>query len=236
MEKQITYTKDNRETLSGVLTKGDSERCVLMCHGFMGDKDENTLFSSLAQRLGKEDISSFRFDFSGCGENKKIPLSLKTMQEDIEVTKDFLDTIGFEKIYGLSHSLGSVPLIRQNIDSEHTFLLSPYYKPDERRIQLLEEEVGDEDQIDMKNRFGQEHIISHTLLDEMRTVDLIDKIEKEKTTIFLSEKDDIMPENYYEEIINLEKEFSNIISIKTNHFYTNNKKELYDTIVSIIED
>ena len=49
MEKVITYPNSNEDELNGVLSRGESDICVVLCHGFMGDKDENTLFSSLAE-------------------------------------------------------------------------------------------------------------------------------------------------------------------------------------------
>ena len=47
MEKVITYTNSDGDELNGVLTKGDTSKCVIFTHGFLSDKDENTSGSIL---------------------------------------------------------------------------------------------------------------------------------------------------------------------------------------------
>jgi len=237
MEKIIQYTSQGR-SLKGILTKGSSDVCVIFCHGFMGDKDENTLFSTLANTLSSHDIGSFRFDFSGCGESESGPLSLQNMREDLSSTISFLDTLQFDKLFLLGHSLGCAPIISSTFDAHHYFLLSPYFKPDKRRIQLLREELDGNDQIRMKNRFGVEHILTQSFLDEMSQVHLKQELEEKsgKTTVFLGNSDDIMPDSYYKDIKNMKKQFSNFSLLDTDHFYSKNQKQLYKDIVSIIEE
>lgn len=205
-----------------------------MCHGFMGDKDENTLFSSLSETLEKHSIGSFRFDFAGCGESDDTPLSLSGMEDDLLSSMSFLETAGFDHIVGLGHSLGCVPLIRSHERFDDLLLLSPYYKEDRRRIKLIEAELDKNDTNVMKNRFGEPHTLTESFLEEMRSVDLAENIPLDKTTLFLAKHDEIMPDKYYD--ILLKKDFNNIFKLETNHFYTEGRKKLFTNIISMIKD
>ena len=237
MEKVIKYTSSGRQ-LTGILRSGFSNTCVIFCHGFMGDKDENTLFSSLAETLSNHDIGSFRFDFTGCGESEKEALGIQKMDEDLQATRSFLNKIGFKRVFLLGHSLGCVPILRSEDPSSHNILLSPYFKPDNRRIALLEEEVGDNESIEMKNRFDVKHTISQSFLEEMKAVDLHNELSEKSsnTTVFLGNSDEIMPEDYYEDILDMKTELSDVVSLDTGHFYNTNRKPLYDSVVSMIEE
>lgn len=237
MEKKLKYKNEHGDRLVGILTKGESDTCVVLCHGFMSDKDENTLFSSLAESFAAEEIGSFRFDFTGCGESEERPLSVSRMRDDLEASLNFIERIGFDTVVLLGHSLGCVPVIQHSLKAEK-ILLSPYYKPDNRRVDLLQEEIGDSHSIQMKNRFGVEHTLNQDFLDEMRSVNLTSTLKKEsqRITVYLAENDDIMPEDYYEEINNLKDKMNDIVLLNTNHFYTTNRKKLYKSILLLVQD
>ena len=239
MEKRLTYTNKHGEKLVGIHAKGEADICVILSHGFLSDKDENTLFSSLAETLGKHDISSFRFDYTGHGESEDVPLSLDRMQDDFDASARFMQNLGYDQVYFVGHSLGGVPVLRSDVASKHSFLLAPYYKPDTRRVNMILEEFNsDEDKIVMANRFDVDHTLSRSFLDEMKGVDLLSTLQENSgnITIYLSNSDEIMPDNYYEDIIDSKKEFNNILLLDTNHFFSKNRKPVFDSIISIIED
>jgi esterase/lipase len=239
MEKQITYSNNRGDALVGIHAKGDADVCVILSHGFLTDKDENTLYSSLAETLGKNDISSFRFDYTGHGESESLPLSLERMQSDFDASTQFMRSLGYDKLYFVGHSLGAVPLLRSDLESQHCFLLAPYYKPDHRRVNMILDEFnGDEDEITMTNRFDVDHTLSRSFLDEMNHVDLLSKLKSKssKTTIYLSNNDEIMPDDYYKPILDSKKDFNNIVLLDTNHFFSKNRKPVFEDIISLIKN
>lgn len=239
MEKRITYSNDDGDALVGIHTKGDADKCVILSHGFLSDKDENTLFSSLAETLGKNDISSFRFDYTGHGESASLPLSLDQMQSDFNASTQFMSSLGYEELYFVAHSLGAVPVLRSDLVSQHCFLLAPYYKADERRVNLiLDEFEEDDDEITMTNRFDVDHSLPRSFLDEMKQVDLLSdlKSKSSKINLYLSNSDEIMPNHYYKLILESKTDFNNIVLLDTNHFFSTNRKPIFEDIISLIYD
>jgi esterase/lipase len=66
---------------------------VLLAHGFNGDKNENGLFSKMAQTLMEAGIASLRMDFAGCGENRESwekGYRLSYMIDDLASCKEWL--------------------------------------------------------------------------------------------------------------------------------------------------
>ena len=239
MEKRINYTNGVGDALVGIHTRGEADVCVILSHGFLSDKDENTLFSSLSEALGKNDISSFRFDYTGHGESASLPLSLERMQEDFDASSRFINRLGYEKVYVVGHSLGAVPVLRSDIDSSHYFLLAPYYKADHRRVNLILEEFDEGDnEITMTNRFDKEHTLPRSFLDEMKEVDLLSdlKSKSSKINLYFSNSDKIMPKNYYKPILSSKNIFNDVILLDTNHFFSKNRKPVFEDIISLIED
>ncbi|RHN73521.1 putative feruloyl esterase [Medicago truncatula] len=68
--QRIIILNKNGEKLVGILHEtGTTNDIVILCHGVQCSKDTE-LIVNLAVALEKAQISSFRFDFSGCGESK----------------------------------------------------------------------------------------------------------------------------------------------------------------------
>lgn len=68
-QEKIVIINRYREKLVGVLHEAGSKDLVVLCHGFRSSKESRTLLS-LADALTSENISIFRFDFSGNGESE----------------------------------------------------------------------------------------------------------------------------------------------------------------------
>ncbi|CAD6210023.1 unnamed protein product [Miscanthus lutarioriparius] len=73
-QEKIVIINRYGEKLVGVLREAGSKDLVVLCHGFRSSKESRTLLS-LADALTSENISIFRFDFSGNGESEVINLS-----------------------------------------------------------------------------------------------------------------------------------------------------------------
>jgi len=68
-QEKIVIRNRYGEKLVGVLHEAGSNDIVVLCHGFRSSKDGRTILS-LANALASENISIFRFDFSGNGESE----------------------------------------------------------------------------------------------------------------------------------------------------------------------
>ncbi|KAJ6759572.1 hypothetical protein OIU74_026113 [Salix koriyanagi] len=67
--QKVIISNKHGEKLVGLLHDTGSNEIVILCHGFRSTK-ENATMVNLANALGKEGTSSFRFDFSGNGESE----------------------------------------------------------------------------------------------------------------------------------------------------------------------
>lgn len=68
-QEKIVIINRYGEKLAGVLHEAGSKDIVVLCHGFRSSKEGRTMLS-LANALTSENISIFRFDFSGNGESE----------------------------------------------------------------------------------------------------------------------------------------------------------------------
>ncbi|AQL09078.1 Chloroplast 30S ribosomal protein S10 [Zea mays] len=68
-QEKIVIINRYGERLVGVLHETGSKELVVLCHGFRSSKEGRTIVS-LADALTSENISIFRFDFSGNGESE----------------------------------------------------------------------------------------------------------------------------------------------------------------------
>ena len=160
------------------------------------------------------------------------------MKDDLSASVSLIQTVGYDEIYLLGHSLGAAPIIASDIHTEHVILLTPFYKADKPRANLLLDEFGDDDLITITNRFNVEHRLPRSFAEKLGSVNLENRLEKisKKTTAFLANSDEIMPSNYYEHILKSKKKFNNVVLLDTNHFFTTNRKPLFDHILSLIKD
>ena len=96
-------------------------------------------------------------------------------------------------------------------------------------------DIGDDDLITITNRFNVEHRLPRSFAEKLGSVNLENRLEKisKKTTAFLANSDEIMPSNYYEHILKSKKKFNNVVLLDTNHFFTTNRKPLFDHILSL---
>ncbi|GJN08780.1 hypothetical protein PR202_ga26736 [Eleusine coracana subsp. coracana] len=68
-QKKIVIRNRYGGKLVGVLHEAGSKEIIVLCHGFRSSKESRTILS-LADALTSENISVFRFDFSGNGESE----------------------------------------------------------------------------------------------------------------------------------------------------------------------
>lgn len=112
---QVTR-RENHGVLNSNYTTGiqKSQKIVIICHGFPGDKNEHGRFPYLAQKLASEGIDSIAFDQAGFGDNVREPVTFKSLLENMEDVYSWAESQGYSQIGSLGLSIGGrITLIAQ---------------------------------------------------------------------------------------------------------------------------
>jgi len=124
MEKKIVISSitgiDLHSILYTCLDENDYENVVkppvlIMCHGFTGDKYECGRFPDTAKACNEEGIDALIFDFSGSGENRRVPIRLYNQFEDLESVYKWVQSQGYKKIAVLGLSFGGLTALGANL-------------------------------------------------------------------------------------------------------------------------
>lgn len=111
MENLINFYNSRNAKLVAILDNPSGKKDIpifVLCHGHGSHKDSST-FLSLVKKLAPEQISSFRFDFSGHkdSEGKFEDFTPSQAVDDINCAVDFLKNDGYSKIGLVGSSLGA---------------------------------------------------------------------------------------------------------------------------------
>lgn len=115
-ESKVYTINSSGEKLVGIESTPDNSLeknpTVLLVHGFGVDKDENGMFSELAEQLCKNGIQAYRFDFSGRGESEGnyCDTTLTKLKNDLQNILDFVRSqpmVDNDKLGILGQSLGT---------------------------------------------------------------------------------------------------------------------------------
>ena len=130
------YFKNNDIELVGILSvpeKNDS--IVILCHGYGSNKDTEK-YKLIEKEFSDNGISTFRFDFHGCGESKgkfdfNIQTALLNNVKDLQAAIDFLEKeYKIKKIGLIGSSLGGSTSLMLADDSRVKAIVSlaaPYF-------------------------------------------------------------------------------------------------------------
>ncbi len=112
-ELPVTFTS-NGSQLVGMLHSSSSDKVIIMCHGFKGDKIENKrLFVEAARVFARENYDVLRFDFYGSGdsegefEDTLISTNIANLTDAVQFVKDK----GYKHIAVLGISMGAAAVI-----------------------------------------------------------------------------------------------------------------------------
>lgn len=89
--------------------------CVIMCHGFTGDKLEWGRFPTTAERLNQAGFDVLIFDFSGSGENVREPITLFKQVQDLEDVFTWVKGKGYSSISTIGLSFGGITSLFANL-------------------------------------------------------------------------------------------------------------------------
>lgn len=94
---------------------GAKHVCAVLCHGITADREEDGVFTRLAESLGEAGIPSFRFDFRGHGKSGgKFPeLTIGGEAQDLAGALDFLKGRGYARfaVVAASFAGGAASLV-----------------------------------------------------------------------------------------------------------------------------
>ena len=108
------HFQSNGKQIVGIHHRVESEKIVLMCHGFTGNKIENKrLYVEAARNFASDGISAIRFDFYGSGdsegefEDSLVSLNISTLKDAIAWA--YME--GYDKVAVMGISMGAATAI-----------------------------------------------------------------------------------------------------------------------------
>ncbi len=127
MEEKVFFKNSMGLELSGLLLTSSLDKetpIIVLTHGLFSNKNGHT-FRHLPNLLKNNLISSFRFDFSGCGESEGLfeELTISKAKDDILSAINFLKKQGFKKIGLLGSSFGGLASILAASELDDLFVL-----------------------------------------------------------------------------------------------------------------
>lgn len=148
MEEKVYFQNSKGDKICGIIynpSRKKEEPIVILCHGLSSSKNNRT-YPVLAERLGKYDISSFRFDFYGHGESEGEfeNLTVSEAVDDILQAIKFLKSKGYKRIGLVGSSFGGIASIMAASRTNDLYLLalkspvSDYLEVEQRRRQKKE--------------------------------------------------------------------------------------------------
>lgn len=133
--------------LQGYWAPKESKKVLLHIHGFEGNFYENYFVQALANKLDEKSFSFLVVNTRGCekvkdfntvsGENRTVGARYELLEEspiDIDAWIEFLDKQGYQEIYLMGHSLGTMKVVRYLQEGKYVdkvkklILLSPFDK------------------------------------------------------------------------------------------------------------
>src|SRR3989339_1702651 len=85
--------------LIGDLYTADSDKIIIMSHGFNYDRHEkNNKFDKIATSLNKAGYNILTYDFSGSGESDDSPLTISNYTDDLKSVIEFVKNKGLKEI------------------------------------------------------------------------------------------------------------------------------------------
>ena len=127
----IEFKNSENELLRGILTKSNNkELAVLMVGGFERSATTEVKFKAIADRLDKINISTFRFDNSGCGlsDGNFSNITIKKVSSEIiKANKQLINKTNCKEIIIIAHSLSTcaIELASKHLQFKKIVLIAP---------------------------------------------------------------------------------------------------------------
>lgn len=244
--KKIIIKNSSGEKLVGVLHESKTNKLVIVCHGRACTKDEH-FYHELCERLAKNGINAFRFDFSGNGESKgKFEDSTITKEiEDIKSVVDYFKKNNYEIFCLIGHSQGAVEvLLHQSKYNSAKCIVDIAAYADQRDAtfkKYTKEKIEDLNQngfIKLSAWGKTFKLTKKYFYDRAKYGDIRTKVRKIKAPVLVihgTEDKDVDFSNgiKMKKALNKKSEFISINGAE--HFFKTHKKMLIDSIISWIK-
>ncbi|MCK5107508.1 MAG: alpha/beta hydrolase [Nanoarchaeota archaeon] len=240
MEERVSLVNKCGEKLIGLRAVPsdlkEKNPCMILAHGFGVTKEEYGLFDGLAEKLSRNGVIVYRFDFSGCGESERnyTETSLTKNKEELESIFEFVKkdkNVG--KIGLLGQSRGAAAVIISALDVECIVLTGAGHTSKEKFAKSFGAEYNPEGISNKKKSDGRVISIGPVFWKEWDKYNIMEEVKKVKCPILFvhGSKDVNVPvsemELVYENAINGKK----IIIEGADHGLLPYREKAYGVIV-----
>jgi pimeloyl-ACP methyl ester carboxylesterase len=122
--RKVHFLNSRKLKIIGNYYTVDSDKIVILAHGFTNDKSSNGRFDLLSKALNESDYDALAIDFSGSGESDDAALTLENQVDDLKQAVDFVVSKGYSKIAFFGNSFGSVSCLMNYEDRINTMVLT----------------------------------------------------------------------------------------------------------------
>lgn len=199
MMKKINIKNSRGLNLVGDLYTANSNKIVIMSHGFNYDRREkNEKFSVIAGHLNRAGYNVLPFDFSGSGESDDSNLTVANYTEDLKSVIKFVKEQGFKNIILFGASLGGlISFLAYNDDIKAIIGLAPAtdkanadWKTKNFSVEQLQE-FEDKGKINYKSKGIRDYIvIDKQYINERENLNQKEILQNIKCPVLLFHSDD----------------------------------------------
>ena len=104
---RIEFKNEESQKMVGILNRKGRNIAILV-HAFLSEKTARGKYTMLAEELGKHNISTFLFDFTGYGESADNEINVAQQHKELKTVVNLILEKGFQKIALVGSSLGGL--------------------------------------------------------------------------------------------------------------------------------
>lgn len=203
MAEKITFTNSRGLKLVGILEPVNTNKIVIMAHGFTSNKDRPK-FVKIANELNKAGFATLRFDFGGSGESDFADITVKNQVDDLNSAIRYAKSKGYAKIGLLGSSLGGLDcILAYDKDIKTIVLLAPVTKaktPSEFSDPKVRAEVEQKGHI-IITKDNKDFRIPKQYIQERESIKQDELLSKIKCPVLIihGDQDEHVPVNYSKE-------------------------------------
>jgi esterase/lipase len=243
MEK-VRFENERGVKLVGNFWDAESDRGVVMAHGFAGYKEEkNGKFNDIGQDLNDSGFNVLAFDFSGCGESEDDTISVEKEVEDLRAAVEFMESEGITHLGALGVSNGGLVALRNHSDFEAMVLMAPQtdglreYR-EERMSEKQRQELREQGFfIKMReNRSREKHVITEEAIKYKESFDQEDLLQGVNLPVLIVHgiEDDIVPVEDSRKAVEKLKD-SRLVEVRDNHYFDNSVEQITEVSIEWFE-
>jgi len=110
--EKMNFTNSRGLNIVGDFYHANSDKGIILLHGFTGDRKEFGKLTALGKGLQKAGFNVLSIDFSGSGESDDEPLNTDNQAQDFRDALDYFEEKGMKEIGAFGLSLGPIALLK----------------------------------------------------------------------------------------------------------------------------